>query len=142
MNIEDKYKEYIENIDLSNLNFITAEAYQQLSHEEQFAEQMKWMNEFAEKKAKDKAFDILKENIVRLLIVERPLYKNSILLTYTCGKQEVFDDAEEIANRFNVSVQKVKNYAFYKRKLENVQFEKVHQRLFGNEYRIVGHNDK
>ena len=82
MNVEEKYKKYIEHIDLNNLDFITAEEYQKLSYDEQFIEQIKWMSEFSQKRAMNPDFDIIRENIIRLLIVDRPLYKNGILLTY------------------------------------------------------------
>ena len=151
MNATDKYyKKYFDEIDFSEkFNFITAEEYQQLSYDEQFYLSMKWAVEEEDIKRKlvsegKSRSDINKRDtsLFKLMVVERHLYKDSILLTYQDSTKEIYDDAKEIAEKFNITFQKVNNYAFYKRQLNGIKFEKIIQRLFGNEYKIVSHKDK
>jgi hypothetical protein len=116
---------------------ITAEEYQNLSYDKQYIEQLKWMYELNDRKVNGEDINFNREILKRLLIVDKPLYKDSILLTYPDGHKEVYDDAKEIANIFNIKYQKVNNYAFYNRQLNGITFSKVKQKLFGNEYRII-----
>jgi hypothetical protein len=149
VNIEQKYQEYIKNVDLNNLNFITAEEYQKLHHDEQFYLTMKWAVEEEDIKRQlvtngksRNDIDNKDTSLFKLIIVNRPLYKDSILLTYPDNIKEIYDDAKEISEKLNITFQKVNNYAFYKRQLNGIKFEKVRQKLFGNEYKIISHNDK
>jgi lipopolysaccharide biosynthesis regulator YciM len=116
---------------------ITAEEYQNLSYDEQYMEQFKWMCELDNRRNNGEEINFNREILNRLLIVDKPLVKDSILLTYPDSHTEVYDDAKEIAEKFNIKWQKVNNYAFYNRQLNGITFKKVKQKLFGNEYKII-----
>lgn len=116
---------------------ITAEEYQNLSYDEQYMEQLKWMCELDNRRQNGEVINYIKEYLNKLLIVDKPLYKDSILLTYPDNRTEIYDNAKEIAEKFNIKYQKVNNYAFYNRQLNGITFKKVKQKLFGNDYRII-----